>query len=182
MPGGANANTTQPPAKSGDDSSLTSKFKNLFKKGSPKSGPQQLPEDAGTNGTSDATDANVHSAQIVTQGQTASNPASSGDSASNVYSTTETAVEEKILDQNARGQTMPTAEANRIGATNLNSNAETEWPGMIKGEKLGAITVDLRSIDKSKVVLGGGKKGEGSWVIVPVSLQICIGTNPADNS
>ena len=144
-----------------EDESLTTKFKNLFKKSSPKSAAQQLPEDQGTD-----------VGDVPAAGQTPASPTTSvsgPDTASNVYSTTSTAVEDKILDQNARGQQMPTAEANRVGATNLNANAETEWPGVVKGEKLGAVMVDLRSVDKSKVVLGGGKKGEGSWVIVPVS-------------
>ena len=180
MPGGANANTSaaHPSSKSGDDPSLTSKFKNLFKKGSPKSGAHQLPDETETDAPSGAArnDQGVHPASLDQTGISSStSEPGGGDAASNVYSTTETAVDDKILDQTARGQMMPTAEANRVGATNLNSNAETDWPGMIKGEKLGAVTVDLRSIDKSKVVLGGGKKGEGSWVIVPVSVEhLCM--------
>lgn len=75
---------------------------------------------------------------------------------------------EAVLDQNASGAQMPSASANAMGATNVNANAEIGWPGMIDGEKLGAVVVGLQGIEKGRVTLGGGKKGEGSWVIVPV--------------
>lgn len=103
------------------------------------------------------------------QHESAAGGAPTGDAASQATATTATAVDDHVIDQTAQGEMIPSAEANRIGATNLNANAENGWPGTIHGEKLGLVTVDLRSVDKTKVTLGGGKKGEGSWVIVPVS-------------
>jgi len=91
-----------------------------------------------------------------------------GDETSPAASTTTTAVDQ-VVDQTAHGEMLPSAHANAVGATNLNANAETGWPGMINGQHLQAIVVDLRSLDKSKVSLGGGKKGEGNWVTVQVS-------------
>lgn len=103
------------------------------------------------------------------------------DNVSQVASTTTTAVDgngvggntDRVLDQTAQGDMLPSANANRIGATNINANAESGWPGVINGQKLGSIAIDLRSIDK-KVTLGGGKKGEGSWVIVQVGSGVAI--------
>jgi len=74
-----------------------------------------------------------------------------------------------IFDQTARGEQLPSAEANRLGATSVNANAEMSWPGTIGGEKLGAVVVNLQGVDKGRVTLGGGKKGEGSWVNVPIT-------------
>lgn len=91
-----------------------------------------------------------------------------GDESSPAASTTTTAVDQ-VVDQTAHGEMLPSAHANAVGATNLNANTETGWPGMINGQHLQAIVVDLRSLDKSKVSLGGGKKGEGNWVTVQVS-------------
>lgn len=75
---------------------------------------------------------------------------------------------ERLTDQTERGEMLPSAGGNAEGATNLNSNAEMGWPGMINNEKLAAILIPLSSIGK-KVGLGGGKKAEGSWV----SVQVC---------
>jgi hypothetical protein len=85
-----------------------------------------------------------------------------------------TAVEggtERVLDQTAMGEQLPSARANAVGATNVDANAETGWPGLIAGDKLGEVVVDLRGVEKGKVDLGGGKKSEGSYVVVPVSLR-----------
>ena len=76
-----------------------------------------------------------------------------------------------IVDQNAKGETVPTPQANAVGATNLNANAETAWPGLIQGQNLGAVVVDLRAVDKDKVVLNKNKK-EGFTVTVPVSASV----------
>ena len=97
------------------------------------------------------------------------NAEQSNETMSQATSTTATAVDDRVIDQTVRGEMAPTAEANRFGATNLNANAETTWPGTIDGEKLGAVIVDLRAVEKGKVTVGGGKKGHASWVIVPVS-------------
>jgi len=75
---------------------------------------------------------------------------------------------DRILDQTASGGQLPSPEANAAGATNVNANAEMGWPGMINGEKLGEIVVDLRGVEKDKVHLGGGKRGEG-MVTIPVT-------------
>ena len=75
---------------------------------------------------------------------------------------------EKILDQTGSGEQVPTPSANAVGATNLNANAETGWPGVVAGEKLGAIVINLASIDHSAVKLHEHKK-ESSFVTVPVS-------------
>ena len=76
---------------------------------------------------------------------------------------------ERILDQTATNEMEPSPSANAIGATNLNANAESTWPGVIDGEKLAGVVVDLRSVEKGKVHLGGGGKKESSWVMVPVT-------------
>ncbi|ORX38592.1 hypothetical protein BD324DRAFT_621513 [Kockovaella imperatae] len=167
MPGGANEGHNRK-ANADADESLTTKFKNLFKKGSPKSDPQALPQDH-----VDTEPPGAHDSAEISHGASGT-----CDASSNVYSMTSTAVDDRILDQNGRGQQMPTAEANQLGATNANANAETEWPGMIKGDRLGAVVVDLRSVDKSKVVLGGGKKGEGSWVTVPINSHFLTLVHP----
>lgn len=75
---------------------------------------------------------------------------------------------EKILDQTGSGEQVPTASANAMGATNMNANAETGWPGVVGGEKLGAIVINLATIDQSGVKLHQHKK-ESSFVTVPVS-------------
>ncbi|OWT39075.1 hypothetical protein C362_03239 [Cryptococcus neoformans Bt1] len=75
---------------------------------------------------------------------------------------------ERVTDQTERGEMLPSVKGNVEGATNLNSNAELGWPGMINGEKLGAILIPLSSIGK-KVGLGGGKKADASWVTVQVT-------------
>lgn len=80
---------------------------------------------------------------------------------------------ERLTDQTGRGDMLPSAGGNAEGATNLNSNAELGWPGIINNEKLAAILIPLSSIGK-KVGLGGGKKAEGSWVSVQVRhLLVC---------
>lgn len=72
------------------------------------------------------------------------------------------------LDQTAQGDQLPSASANAMGANNMNANAETGWPGVIQGDKLQAVVVPLNQIDKHKVKVSGGKRGEASWVTVPV--------------
>lgn len=75
---------------------------------------------------------------------------------------------ERVTDQTERGEMLPSAKGNVEGATNLNSNAELGWPGIINNEKLAAILIPLSSVGK-KVGLGGGKKAEASWVTVQVT-------------
>nr|XP_019044605.1 hypothetical protein I302_06518 [Kwoniella bestiolae CBS 10118]OCF23535.1 hypothetical protein I302_06518 [Kwoniella bestiolae CBS 10118] len=77
---------------------------------------------------------------------------------------------ERVIDQTPKGEMLPPAKGNEIGATNLNQNAETGYPGVINGSKLSGVVISLGAIDKSKIVVGGGKKGEGSWITVPVAL------------
>ena len=77
------------------------------------------------------------------------------------------------LDQTAQGDQLPSASANAMGANNMNANAETGWPGVIQGDKLQAVVVPLNQIDKHKVKVSGGKRGEASWVTVPVGLPCC---------
>lgn len=57
----------------------------------------------------------------------------------------------------------------------MNSNAETGFPGIIGGEKLGAVIISLASIDHANVKLREHKK-EGSFVTVPVSSIELDGT------
>ena len=77
---------------------------------------------------------------------------------------------ETIVDQSGAGEQLPSAAANAMGADNVNANAETGWPGMINGEKLGAVVISLASIDHSQVKLHQHKK-ESSFVTVPVSSR-----------
>jgi hypothetical protein len=88
-------------------------------------------------------------------------------------SSTTTTGHEKIVDQTGGGEQLPSAAANAIGADNLNSNAETGFPGVINGDKLGAIVVSLASIDHANVKLRDLKK-EGSFVTVPVSRSYSL--------
>lgn len=53
-------------------------------------------------------------------------------------------------------------------------NAEQGWPGVIHGQKLGAIVVSFHTVGVQGVMLGGGNK-EGSWVTVPVSRRARMG-------
>ncbi|KAI9637375.1 uncharacterized protein MKK02DRAFT_7075, partial [Dioszegia hungarica] len=78
---------------------------------------------------------------------------------------------DRVIDQTATGEQKPTAKANAAGATNVNANAETGWPGVIDGEKLGMIAVPLHAVEKGKVAHGGGKKTEGYHITVPVTSQ-----------
>ncbi|KAK4689492.1 hypothetical protein P7C73_g613, partial [Tremellales sp. Uapishka_1] len=57
-------------------------------------------------------------------------------------------------------------------------NAESKWPGVIQGTKLGAVLVSLGGVDKAKVTMGGGKKGEGSWVLVPIASHFTNMAHP----
>jgi hypothetical protein len=82
---------------------------------------------------------------------------------------------DKIVDQTGGGEQLPSAAANAIGADNLNSNAETGWPGFVNGDKLGAVLVSLASIDHANVKLHQHKK-EGSSVTVPVSSSVLCTT------
>ncbi|WVR07446.1 hypothetical protein IAU60_004487 [Kwoniella sp. DSM 27419] len=78
-------------------------------------------------------------------------------------------IQERVIDQTEQGEMIPSAHGNAIGATNLNSSAELGWPGVVHGEKLGAIVIPLHAVDKSKITVKGGKKGEGSYVTVPIN-------------
>jgi hypothetical protein len=79
---------------------------------------------------------------------------------------------DKVIDQTAGGDQLPSAKANAMGASNVNANAESGWPGMVGGEKLQLIAVPLGAIDKNKVAHGGGKKGDGYHVTIPVSSSL----------
>jgi len=85
---------------------------------------------------------------------------------------------ETIGDQTGAGEQLPSAAANAMGADNVNANAETAWPGMINGEKLGVVLVSLSSIDHTQVKLHQHKK-ESSYVTVPVcpSCEAIIGAD-----
>lgn len=82
---------------------------------------------------------------------------------------------DKVIDQTAGGEQLPSAKANAVGATNLNANAETGWPGFIDGQKLGMVAVPLNAIEKNKVGHSGGKKGEAYYITIPVSLTPVVG-------
>jgi hypothetical protein len=82
---------------------------------------------------------------------------------------------EKILDQTGSGEQVPSPSANAAGATNLNANAETGWPGVVGGEKLGAVIINLSTVDQSAVKLHEHKK-ESSFVTVPVSPDCSLTT------
>lgn len=81
---------------------------------------------------------------------------------------TEVPKHETIVDQTGAGEQLPSAAANAMGADNVNANAETAWPGVINGEKLGVVLISLASIDHTQVKLHQHKK-ESSYVTVPVS-------------
>ncbi|WWC71615.1 uncharacterized protein I206_105573 [Kwoniella pini CBS 10737] len=133
-----------------EDGGLVGKMKNLFRKSSTA---KDTSETINTNVS--ATNASTGTATVDT---TSSGSAGFGQSGQ----------AERVIDQTPRGEMLPSAKANEMGATNLNANAETGYPGIINGNKLNGIVIPLQAIDKSKVVNGGGKKGEGSWVTVPV--------------
>lgn len=80
------------------------------------------------------------------------------------------AVLEQPADQTADGALRPTGSAMAMGATNLNGSAEIGWPGVVQGQPLGAVLVGLGSVRAEDIKVGGGKKGEASWVTVPVRL------------
>ncbi|WWD02498.1 hypothetical protein V865_000538 [Kwoniella europaea PYCC6329] len=94
---------------------------------------------------------------------------------------------ERVIDQTPKGEMLPPAKGNEIGATNLNQNAELGYPGVINGSKLSGVLVPLGAIDKSKIAVGGGKKGEASWVTVPILshfsqfAQSALGENAPTN-
>ena len=146
MPGGANEHGHA----GGEHEGIGTKIKNLFRRSSTANEDKHAVDDAsgGVN----------HSGSALTQHSSDSN------------SQATTAVD-PVIDQTSRGEMLPTAGANAVGATNLNANAETGWPGVVNGEHLQGIVIDLRSVDKHKVSVGGGKKGEGNWVTVHVSAS-----------
>lgn len=154
MPGGANEHTSS----SGEHEGIGAKIMHFFRRGS------------GANDDKHAADSHTSGSQGVTHSGT-ENPSHSSDTGSQGTATTATAVEH-VIDQTPQGEMLPTAGANAMGATNLNANAETGWPGFIQGQPLQGIIVDLRSVDKSKVTLGGGKRGEGNWVTVNVGISL----------
>lgn len=78
---------------------------------------------------------------------------------------------DKVIDQTPAGEQLPSAKANAAGATNVNANAETGWPGVVAGQKLQAIAVPAHTIEKGKLGLTGGKKGDGYTITIPVSLR-----------
>ncbi|WWC63243.1 uncharacterized protein I303_105843 [Kwoniella dejecticola CBS 10117] len=133
-----------------EDGGLVGKMKNLFRRTSTV---KDTSETINTNAA--ATNANTGTATVNT---TSSGSAGFGGGGQ----------EERVIDQTPQGQMLPSAKGNEMGATNLNANAETGYPGVINGNKLNGIVIPLQAIDKSKVVNGGGKKGEASWVTVPV--------------
>ncbi|WVN90211.1 uncharacterized protein L203_105447 [Cryptococcus depauperatus CBS 7841] len=95
------------------------------------------------------------------------------------------AAEESIGDQTDRGEMVAPKEANMEGATNVNSSAELGWPGVVHGEKLGAIIAPLSNVGK-KPELSGKKKSEAWYVNVMINASTGqnepIGTSRSDNS
>jgi hypothetical protein len=153
---------------------LLDKMKNLLRRGSTttpdrraSAATESTTATTGT-GTTAATGATADTAATAT----ASSPTSAGAPTSGATEGTGTAnidgEADKVIDQTARGEQLPSPGANAIGATNINANAELGWPGTINGEKLGAIVVSINSIVKDKIHLGGGKRNEDCWVTVPV--------------
>ncbi|WWC90788.1 uncharacterized protein L201_005725 [Kwoniella dendrophila CBS 6074] len=132
-----------------EDGGLIGKMKNLFRRSSAYS-----KDTSETINTDTVSSPNTNTATVDT---TTSGSAGLGGGK-----------EERVIDQTPKGEMLPTARGNEMGATNLNHNAELGYPGIINGSKLGGIVIPLGSIDKSKIVNGGGKKGEGSWVTVPI--------------
>lgn len=132
---------------------IGTKIKNLFRR------PSAAPHDTAAPGqTGEATGQPTGVADTTGNGN---------DAMSQATATTATAVD-RVIDQTPQGDMLPSAHGNAVGATNNNANAETGWPGVIQGQHLAAIVVDLHSVDKSRVTLGGGKKNEGSTVTIHV--------------
>ncbi|WVQ74832.1 hypothetical protein IAR50_004439 [Cryptococcus sp. DSM 104548] len=94
-------------------------------------------------------------------------PASTGQGQ---QSGTEAVQSEHITDQAASGATLPSAAANKAGATNLNGDTELSWPGVIDGDGLAAVLVPTWALVKDKVQIKH-KKIEGHWVIVHVKEE-----------
>lgn len=145
---------------------IGTKIKNLFRK------PSAVPHDAhdtttGTTGTTGSTGVPTGVAESV--------GGNGNDSVSQTTATTATAVD-RVIDQTPQGDMLPSPQGNALGANNLNANAETGWPGVIQGQHLASIVVDLHSVDKTRVTLGGGKKNEGSTVTIHVSLDCKVYT------
>ncbi|WVF72740.1 hypothetical protein IAT40_007558 [Kwoniella sp. CBS 6097] len=166
--GGAGAGTG-----SGDpeDQGLVAKMKNLFRRSSTTTKDTSDTINTSTDGT------NPNANTAGGGGTDAAAAASEG-------------VQERVIDQSPKGEMLPSAKGNEIGATNVNANAELGWPGVVHGEKLGAIVIPLHGVEKTRVHLGGGKKGEGSYVSVPITSHFAnfahpmidpIGTNKADS-
>lgn len=139
---------------------IGTKIKNLFRRASASH--EQKPAEVPQTGAQTGTQAGGQTG-VLDQSHHAAN-----DATSQATATTATAVD-RVIDQTPQGDMLPSAHANAAGATNVNANAETGWPGVINGQPLASIVVDLHSIDKGRITLGGGKKHEGSWVIVHVS-------------
>lgn len=76
---------------------------------------------------------------------------------------------DKITDQTPQGDPLPPSGQANAGEGGVGVNAETGWPGVVDGQKLGAVVVTLNQVDKHRVAISGGKRGEASWVTVPVS-------------
>lgn len=140
------------------------KLKNLFRRSSATPAHQQQPGAGAASASGNATTLADQSATTGTQ-STEGGAGSQGGEKGHLAGG---AAGETIVDQNARGDQLPSGEANKIGATSVNANAELAWPGIIGGQRLGAVRVPLTSI-KREVTLGGGKKNEGSWVTLVVN-------------
>jgi len=164
---GAHPNEHHAHGTEGEHEGIGTKIKNLFRRSSTATDDKQHHDTAG------AAAANADTTTGATgRGDTAvaDPPINNGnDAMSQATATTATAVD-RVLDQTAQGEMLPSPSANAVGATNLNANAENGWPGVINGQHLQSIVVDLHSVDKSKVTLGGGGKKEGSYVLVHVSV------------
>lgn len=148
----------------GEHEGIGTKIKNLFRRSS------TLPEDKQHHDTAAAASADTTTGAMGAGGTAVADPPinNGNDAMSQATATPATAVD-RVLDQTAQGEMLPSAGANAIGATSLNANAENGWPGVIHGQQLQSVVVDLRALDKSKVTLGGGGKKEGSYVLVHVS-------------
>lgn len=77
--------------------------------------------------------------------------------------------DDKIIDQTPQGGQLPPSGVASAGGGGVDETAESGWPGMVDGGKLQAVVVPLNQVDRNKVAISGGKRGEASWVTVPVS-------------
>lgn len=165
-------------SQTGDHEGLVDKVKHFFRRGSVDRRASTTTESTTATGTTTAT-ADATSASPTSAGAPQLPPVGAAETSAQPTGTaTINGKVDKVLDQTAEGDQLPTRTA---GATEKeeeipiypNANAETGWPGVIKGDKLGAIIIPFSSIVKDKVGIHGGKKNEDCWVTVHVSTESC---------